>query len=412
MKFIHAADIHLDSPLRGLVRYEGAPVEEMQMATRRAFSNLIDLACREAVDFVLIAGDLYDGDWRDYNTGLFFNKQINRLHEANISVFIVHGNHDAASNLTRQLRLPDNVTQFNARRPETVILEHCQVAIHGQSFATKAVTDDLSMAYPTALPDYFNIGLLHTSVNGREGHSPYAPCTLNTLINKGYDYWALGHVHQFEILNKSPYVVFSGNLQGRHIRETGAKGCVLVEVEEQRISQVTQQFIDVLRWEVGQIDITNLTQADELLEKIREQVIQFIQQADGRPLAIRLIIKGNSTLSHELQSNSEQWQNEIRAAVTEAGREQVWLEKINFNLSELDNNSLKIEGTLSELEKTLNFLMNDESSLQELAKEFRALKQALPLEIRSTYQFDPEQPETIQQLLHEVQSLLLSRLLK
>lgn len=117
-------------------------------------------------------------------------------------------------------------------------------------------------------------------------------------------------------------------------------------------------------------------------------------------------------LSHELQSNTEQWQNEIRAVVTEASREQVWLEKINFNFSMLNNNSLKIEGTLSELEKTLNSLMNDESSLQELAKEFHAFKQALPLEIRSSYQFDPEQPETIRQLLHEVQSLLLSRLLK
>jgi len=408
MKFIHTADIHLDSPLCGLVRYEGAPIEEMQMATRRAFSNLIDLACQEAVDFVLIAGDLYDGDWRDYNTGLFFNKQINRLREAKIPVFIVHGNHDAASNLTRQLRLPDNVTQFSARHPETVILEHCQVAIHGQSFATKAVTDDLSMAYPTALPDYFNIGLLHTSANGREGHSPYAPCTLNTLINKGYDYWALGHIHQFEILNKLPYVVFSGNLQGRHIRETGAKGCVLVEVEGRRINQVTQQFIDVLRWEIGQIDITDLTQTDELLEKIREQVIQFIQQADGRPLAIRLIIKGSSILCHELQSNREQWQNEIRAVVTEASHEQVWLEKVNFNLREMSDSPFKIEGALSELEKTLNFLMNDESSLQELAKEFRAL----PPEIRKVYGFDPEQPETIQQLFGEVQSLLLSRLSK
>lgn len=408
MKFIHAADIHLDSPLCGLVRYEGAPIEEMQMATRRAFSNLVDLACHESVDFVLLAGDLYDGDWRDYNTGLFFNRQINRLREANIPVFIVYGNHDAASRLTRQLRLPDNVTQFNSRHPETVILERCQVAIHGQSFATQAVTEDLSQAYPLALPNYFNIGLLHTAANGREGHSPYAPCNVHTLVSKGYDYWALGHVHQFEIVHKTPYVVFSGNLQGRHIRETGAKGCVLVEVENKQIVQITQQFVDVLRWEMQHIDITHLTQPDELLAKIQESVINLCQQAEGRPLAIRLIIQGKSILYRELQSDIERWHNEIRAIVTEASREQIWLEKIQLNVSELENNTAKIEGALGELEKTLHSLMTDEANLQALVKEFRALKQALPSEIRA--QFDLEQPETIQQLHSEVKSLLLSRL--
>ncbi|WP_419619235.1 metallophosphoesterase family protein, partial [Thiolapillus sp.] len=152
MKFIHAADIHLDSALHGLERYEGAPVDEIRSATRRAFDNLIELAIEEEVAFILLAGDLYDGDWKDYNTGLYFMQHMARLCDAGIRVFIVAGNHDAASQITKHLRLPDNVTLFSTKHPETVVLEDLNVAIIGQGFATRAVTDDLSQAYPQGDP--------------------------------------------------------------------------------------------------------------------------------------------------------------------------------------------------------------------------------------------------------------------
>jgi DNA repair exonuclease SbcCD nuclease subunit len=123
MKFIHAADIHLDSPLRGLERYDGAPSDEMRSATRKALENLVRLGIEEQVAFVLIAGDVYDGDWKDYNTGLFFARQMARLREADIKVFLIRGNHDAASQITRELTLPENVYEFPARKAETVLLE-------------------------------------------------------------------------------------------------------------------------------------------------------------------------------------------------------------------------------------------------------------------------------------------------
>jgi DNA repair exonuclease SbcCD nuclease subunit len=107
IRFLHAADIHLDSPLTGLERYEGAPVEELRGATRRALENLVELAIERELDFVLIAGDLYDGDWKDHNTGLFFVDRMNRLREAAIPVVIISGNHDAANRMTRSLRRPD-----------------------------------------------------------------------------------------------------------------------------------------------------------------------------------------------------------------------------------------------------------------------------------------------------------------
>jgi len=194
VKFLHAADIHLDSPLRGLERYEGAPVGEIRGATRRAFERLVDLAIEEEVAFVLLAGDLYDGDWKDYNTGLFFVSQMNRLREADIRAFVIAGNHDAASQITRVLRPPDNVKVFSTKRPETAVLEDLGVALHGQGFASVAVTEDLSAGYPAAVPHLFNIGLLHTSLDGREGHAAYAPCSVDGLRSRGYQFWALGHV--------------------------------------------------------------------------------------------------------------------------------------------------------------------------------------------------------------------------
>lgn len=410
MKFIHAADIHLDSPLRGLARYEGAPVELMQNATRRAFVNMIDLACKEAVDFILLAGDLYDGDWKDYNTGLFFNQQMSRLREANIPVFMVLGNHDASNTITRQLRLPDNVFEFSDQEPETKYLEDLGVAIHGQSFATKAITNDLSANYPDAIADYFNIGVLHTALNGRNGHDNYAPCTIPSLLSHGYDYWALGHVHQREIIHEKPWIVFSGNLQGRHVRETGAKGCSLITVEDGQ-TQVNHVSVDVLRWQVCKLNASEITVADDLLDKAHSAVTKALQGAEGRPLAVRFVIAGASPIHNELYSNSEQWLNEIRATATDAGLGKVWIEKINLQTTKQSKSS---QGALGEIGNFLDNLPEESEILQALSTEFKSLKNALPLEARfnSVETIDPDNPDTICRLLNNgVEELLMARLL-
>src|SRR5687767_8508980 len=141
MKWVHAADLHLDSPLRGLERYEGAPVERIRTATRRAMQNLVALCVEEKAGLLLLAGDLFDGAWKDYSTGLFFAARMSELREAGVRVVIVRGNHDAASAITKSLRLPENVKELSARRPETVVIEEMGIAVHGQSFPTRAVTD-------------------------------------------------------------------------------------------------------------------------------------------------------------------------------------------------------------------------------------------------------------------------------
>lgn len=406
MKFIHAADIHLDSPLCGLVRYEGAPLAQVQTATRSALINLVELACREAVDFVIFSGDLYDGDWKDYNTGLFFNQQMLRLRDQHIQVFIVYGNHDAENVMTRQLRLPDNVQVFSSREPQTHFLDHVGVAIHGQSFATKAVTEDLSARYPAVIAQFFNIGVLHTALNGREGHAAYAPCSLANLTAQGYDYWALGHVHRRDVVAQQPYVVFPGNLQGRHSRETGAKGCYLVTVSEQQVVDLTFQALDVMRWEICTIDASELVDIEAILEKTREIVQATLQQADNRPLALRFVLHGQSALHSELHRQSVRWLNELRSVVIETGVGNVWVEKVQLHTQPLRKVRAP-EGPLQALVEALHTLPQDAQILQELGNQFRQLKNVLPVEITD---FDPQATETIQQTLARVESLLLSRL--
>lgn len=130
MKFLHAADLHIDSPMYGLDDYEGAPVSRLRGASRHAFIALVDLAIAEAVSFVVLAGDIYDGDWIDFRTGLFFREQLLRLRRAGILVFIVKGNHDAQSQITKQLPDVEGVHVFSSLKSETVDLENLGVAVH------------------------------------------------------------------------------------------------------------------------------------------------------------------------------------------------------------------------------------------------------------------------------------------
>ena len=315
-KFIHTADIHLDSPLRGLARYEGAPADRIRGATREALDGLVQTAIEERVSFVVIAGDVFDGEWRDYNTGLFFARQMSRLGEEGIRVFMVSGNHDAASAVSRSLKMPDNVHLFSSRAPETDLLPEIGVAVHGQGFARPDVSDDLSSAYPPAVEGYYNIGVLHTCADGREGHARYAPCREKDLVAKGYDYWALGHVHRREILSESPWIVFPGNLQGRHIRETGPKGCTLVSVDAGGGTHLEHRDLDVVRWVRLTPDCTGADTVEGVLRSVQRALEDAVASADNRLLAARLEIRGTCRAHDSLVREREKWVNQIRMTAT------------------------------------------------------------------------------------------------
>lgn len=388
MRFIHCADIHLDSPLRGLELYDGAPAEEMRHATRRAFANVVDLAIERSADFVLIAGDIFDGDWPDFNTGLYFASQLRRLAGADIRVFLSYGNHDAVSKLTRSVPLPKNVFSFPANRPATEVIESLGVAIHGQSFATEAVTTDLSAAYPAPRAGLLNIGVLHTALSGREGHQPYAPTTADRLSDKGYDYWALGHVHNREIVRQSPWIVFPGNTQGRHARETGAKGCMVVEAEVGvGIRSVEFVATDVARWHHLAIDIAALASADELHAAVQAAVRAVQVLAEERILALRLTLAGRGPLHHAIVSNREAIRAQLAASIGEASAGRAWLEKVRIKVTApLDLPRLaERDDPIGLLIRSIESLEADPVMLQALAESVLSdLGQKLPAELRGS----------------------------
>ena len=408
--FLHAADIHLDSPLKGLEAYPDAPVEQIRGAARRAFDNLIDLAIAEEVAFVLLAGDLFDGDWKDYNTGLYFVNRLGRLRSVGIPVFLVSGNHDAASQITRALHLPDNVTLFSHKKVESRTLEHLGVAVHGQSFSSRSVSDDLARNYPQGDPGLFNIGLLHTSLNGRPGHEPYAPCTLDGLRSKGYQYWALGHIHQREEIAREPWVVFPGNIQGRHVRETGAKGCTLVTVDGGLVARVEARELDVLRWADCRIDLGRCDRIEGLLEMVRGVFADERDRGAGRPLAVRLTLTGMTALHGRLHENSARWQEEFRGIA--AGQGDIWLEKILFNTSDVSSPELDVadDSPLAFLQKAVEGLPFGATPILEVIPEFEQLRSKLPPELLS--EGDPFSPvgEAMATLTEDIKALLWAKL--
>jgi DNA repair exonuclease SbcCD nuclease subunit len=314
-QFIHAADIHLDSPLTGLARFDGAPIEKIRSATREAFRSLVDLAIDEQVAFVLISGDLWDGDWPDAGPGLFFISEVRRLAKADIPLLVIKGNHDAQSQMTNAIRnWPSNVTMFGHKKPQTVKLEKWNVAIHGQSYGQQHVMEDLSVAYPMPIPGAFNIGMLHTCLD--DGGTEYAPACLDRLIAHGYDYWALGHIHDRRDFSRDRvHVEYPGNLQGRSMRETGPKGCTVVTVADDGSVGTRFEALDVVRW----MELRVEAEDSDLELKARGALETAALVNPDRLLAVRLRIVGNVRQGQALRDRMD-------AVAVEVG--DVWIERV------------------------------------------------------------------------------------
>jgi DNA repair exonuclease SbcCD nuclease subunit len=413
-RFLHAADVHLDSPLRGLERYETAPVEAIRGACRRAFENLIDLAIEQRVAFLLLAGDLYDGDWKDFNTGIFVNRQVGRLGEHDISVFAVTGNHDAAHRITKSLDPPSNMTILSAHRPQTISLEELQVAIHGQGFANQHVSENLAAGFPAAEPGLFNIGLLHTSLDGREGHADYAPCTVDDLRARGYQYWALGHVHRQEVVSKDPWIVFTGCVQGRHAREVGGKGCTLVEVEDGAVSAVEQHDLDVLRWAICQVGLDDAASSAEVLDRTRKAISREQAAGAGRPVAMRVRLEGACPVADELAAYPNRIEQQVKALAAEVAGDKLWIEKVELAVTgKLDlGATLAGDTALGGLLRAVHELSDAADAVEGVDKLLAELRQKLPAEaISADTGLELDNPDVISRLVREARQLLIGRLL-
>ena len=409
--FIHAADLHLDSPLTGLETYPDAPVEQLRGASRRALDNLVDLAISEQVAFVLLAGDVFDGHWKDFNTALFFAQRMSRLRDSGIRVFTVTGNHDAASTIGKNLSTPDNVHIFSSREPESICLEELGVRICGQSYARRDIREDLAKGYPLADSDYFNIGLVHTALTGRAGHEPYAPTSPEVLNSKGYDYWALGHVHQREIVACDPWIVFPGVIQGRHVQEQGPKGCTVLRVKEGQVQEVIFRDLDVLRWHFCFVNLEGCDSQEFVRAAIGTGLESAQQAGDGRPVAVRLELTGRTSMHNWLHDQEQQVKEESRTLA--AGLGDVWLEKIHLATTPLvdPTEDMDPESPWAGLLNAIEDLNLSRSSIDEIP-ELTDMLSKLPPEVKSGPEsFDLGDSSVMKEMQDQVRELLFSRLL-
>lgn len=418
-KILHAADIHLDSPLQKLDAYEHAPVDQIRGASRRALENMVQLAIDQSVDLVVIAGDLYDGDWPDQNTGLFFVAQASRLTQAGIPLVVIRGNHDAANVMTSSLPLPNNPDgseiMLRSDQVDLRTFDDIGIAVHGRSFRTRAETENLAMQYPNPISGMFNVGLLHTSLTGAEGHDPYAPSSPRQLADKQYDYWALGHIHARgdHAVDGSAPVVFSGNIQGRHIRETGAKGCVLVSVDPRGNCQHEFHPLDVVRWHLCSIDVSSMSHPDEVIDYYQSELANAINQAGHRLLVVRVELKGTTSLHPQLHRGQANLKAALQATTVSHGGQRAWLEAMKIRTSPTANEvaPIDLEGPMESLTSVVKELQNANDVNAQIEHELRSLIKKLPAELSSDSDVLPvDDDKWIKELIDSAAADVIDRL--
>ena len=424
MRFLHVADIHLDSPMRHLRRmHEGAP-GALAECTRRALENLVAFALEpaSAIDFVVIAGDVFDGTWKDYQTGLFLQSQLLRLKSAGIPVVAIRGNHDAQGKMIRDLAdWRDSITFLDADRCQTLRGSEIgltdDVIFHGQSFRDASVTENLAAGYPIGSRGAFHLGLLHTSLAGNfDGHENYAPCTLDDLRSRNYGYWALGHIHIRQPMHRdgdAAPVHFAGNLQGRNVRECGPKGALVVDVDDDFRATCRFEAFDVLRWQHLVVELETGDDLADAMTRLEASLKTAVAQRERRDLAVRVTFVGRCKAHRKFSKDPEGCRAEVHNLAADAAQDVVWLEKIRFRTqSTYDRARLAADdGPAGELIRLLDDAAEGRSELESLDCIDDLLRK-LPAELKSSGSVDSDEPaflspEHLRRLLPRAEALLL-----
>ncbi len=333
-RFVHAADLHIDSPFAGVGDADNRVATRLREATYEAFQNLVDLCINQNADFLVIAGDVYNGADRSVRAQLRFRDGLSKLAEAGIQSFVVHGNHDPLDGWQSSISWPEGVHIFGVT-PEWKNFEkngEFVAAVQGMSYPTREVTDNLAVQFnPPESGKIFAIGLLHANVGANSVHSNYAPCTVEDLSKLGIDYWALGHVHTRQTLKRAaPVIAYPGNTQGRHPNETGARGALVVDVDSSGVSRGEFVPLDVVRWDRAEVDISNIETIDSLDSAIQQATDNLSAQAEERDVVCRLNIVGRGPLHEQLAAGDavDDLLDSVRSAWSSGGSPWVWVERI------------------------------------------------------------------------------------
>ena len=356
IRFIHAADLHIDSPMKGLGEKDSNIAKKVRTATRDAFARLVQFAIDEKVSFIVIAGDIFDGEWDDVETGIWAGRQFKLLMDAAIPVYIVYGNHDGKNQILRNMKenvFPSNVHIFSSKEPERFFfidrISGERVAITGQGYSAWNCPENLAANYPAPEPGVYNVAALHTGLGGERAGS-YAPTTVGELRSLGYNYWALGHQHRREVLCDEPdcWIGYSGVVQTRHVNEsvnqdgTTSKGFFLVEVADgRRIGEPQFVSVDSLRWFRIDVDLSEIDESEPeeaeaaMVELFLDDLRQALAEAGGALVAARVRFFGRSCLYGRLtglyDSDTENpTRLRLYQSLSSLGGE-VWLESLDVS---------------------------------------------------------------------------------
>lgn len=384
-RFIHTADLHLNSPLTSLALRNADLGDLVRGATRKALERIVDLAIGEAVDAVVIAGDLYDGSQTSMATALFLMGQMRRLDAAGIGVFIIRGNHDAQSQITRELTFPQNVHVFDGRgKPARAgaLANGREVYVHGVSFANRHAPASLLPTYRAPVAGAVNIGMMHTSLAGASRHDPYAPVSLAELAAHGFDYWALGHIHQRRVHQQTPWIVMPGNPQGRDINESGPKGVTLVTVDEDGALTCEQRSVAVAVFERLSVDLTGIDEWSGMLGRAESVLAAARTAADGAHLVARVSLAGATPLAWRLRRDEDFVLAELQNMAASLG--ECWIEAVELAVSVPAVTDGADAGPVAELARLMQAdVMQSHAYRAELRETLGDLLRQLPGEARS-----------------------------
>ena len=384
-RFIHSADIHLDSPLRSLALRDPALADLIGNATRRAFVRIIDICLEEQVDALVLAGDLYDGDQTSMKTARFFAAQLRRLHDAGVRVFIIRGNHDALSRITKELTLPETVKVFGGRA-EAIEIERppgsVPIAIHGLSFAQPHAPESLVGKYKPPINGAVNIGMLHTSLAGAPGHDPYAPCSVADLQATGFDYWALGHVHKRSVATGKCSVVMPGMPQGRDINEAGPKSVTLVTVADDRSILIEERVTSIAQFERVTLDATDIDEWRDLISAFDAVIGRERVNTVTEHLVARVNVTGPTPLAWRLRADLDLFKSELDDRASAVG--DCWIEKVDISCDPAGELSAAPDNPIVELRRLISDEIITSGAFEaEIAAIAEELRSQLPRESRN-----------------------------
>lgn len=369
IRFIHGADLHLDSPFQGLKDLPEQLFQKVRESTFGALQTIINQAISHSVDFVILAGDLFDGENRSLKAQSRLKKAMEQLNRHGISCYIIHGNHDHLKGNWVSLSWPSNVFFFKAEVDYYEFTKNkVSVNIYGYSYPEKSVSENISIQYIKTGSADFHIGILHGTAEGQEGHDQYAPFSVKELIEKDFDYWALGHIHKRQILHSHPPIIYSGNTQGRHKKELAEKGVFLVEIDEAKSSELTFLPTAEILWEELEISIEGIDEIDEL-KSCCEAILEKAKKAEhGLFVVLRFI--GVGPLHNYLLEQADELIEVLNVGQEEKSNFTFIVAKRIETVGEWDRQNLKNEGHLiSDIVATVDDLLIEAEPLANILAE-------------------------------------------